>query len=268
MSAAAPYADVEPDEIRDRLAAVAAEEDARVLLAVESGSRAWGFASPDSDWDTRFVYTRPLRAYLSLDPPRDVVERPLDARGIDLAGWDVRKALVLLLASNPTLLEWLHSPIAYVDDGRFRPAALDLFARFASRRALAHHYRSIARTHWSRSLATGEEVRLRRYFYVVRSVAALAWVAAGRDLPPMNLFELLDGSDLPADVRRDLDDLLALKTSLPEFGDGPRRPALDRYILDVVERVDPAAIDDRAELRPAFRAEADTLFRTLIGFED
>lgn len=259
------YADVERAEILARLDQVEAEEGVAVLFAVESGSRAWGFASTDSDWDIRFVSAWPVEGYVTIRERRDVIERPIDERGIDLSGWDLRKALGLLLASNPALLEWLNSPITYRDDGRFRPNAKALFEQYASRRALAHHYRSIARTHWDRSLAGDGPVKLKRYFYVVRSAAALDWVVSGRDLPPMNLHELVAGSDLPAEARADLDDLLALKTTQTELGEGPRRAGLDRYILDVLDRADPGRIDDRAERRRAFEAEADALFRRLVG---
>ncbi|TPQ48873.1 hypothetical protein C2U72_21400 [Prosthecomicrobium hirschii] len=259
------YPPLGAEEIAARLAEVAAEAGVRVLFAVESGSRAWGFASPDSDWDIRFVYAAPLADYLTVRPRRDVIEQPVDARGIDLAGWDVRKALQLLLASNPALIEWLQSPITYADDGAFRPAVAELAATHASRRALTHHYRSIARTHWERDLARTDTVKLKRYFYVLRAVAALAWVARTDALPPIRLADLIAGVDFPADARADLDDLLALKTSLSELGTGARRPALDRFISATLDAIDPADLDDRAAHRAAFEAEADALFRRVLG---
>lgn len=259
------YPPLGAEEIAARLAEVAAEAGVRVLFAVESGSRAWGFASPDSDWDIRFVYAAPLADYLTVRPRRDVIEQPVDARGIDLAGWDARKALQLLLASNPALIEWLQSPITYADDDAFRPAVAELAAAHASRRALAHHYRSIARTHWERDLARTDTVKLKRYFYVLRAVAALAWVARTDALPPIRLADLIAGVDLPTDARADLDDLLALKTSLSELGTGARRPALDRFISATLDAIDPADLDDRAAHRAAFEAEADALFRRVLG---
>ena len=80
-----------------KLGAVAAEEGVRVLYAAESGSRAWGFASPDSDHDVRFIYAHERDWYVSLWEDRDVVERGIDEKLVDLAGWDIRKALRLLL---------------------------------------------------------------------------------------------------------------------------------------------------------------------------
>ncbi|HEY7549300.1 MAG TPA: nucleotidyltransferase domain-containing protein, partial [Hyphomicrobiaceae bacterium] len=112
--------DAIPDEIRAhiaaRLAAAASEEGVRILYAAESGSRAWGFPSPDSDYDVRFLYAHARDWYVGLAEARDVIERPLDEQRVDLAGWDIRKALRLLLRSNPALYEWLVSPIVYMDD--------------------------------------------------------------------------------------------------------------------------------------------------------
>src|ERR1041384_5397026 len=99
------------EEIRSRLAAVEADEAVKVLLAVESGSRAWGFESSDSDYDVRFVYVKRRELYLSIDLElqRDVIERPI-TDDIDLSGWDIRKALKLFQKWNPPFLEWIQSP--------------------------------------------------------------------------------------------------------------------------------------------------------------
>lgn len=63
------------ERIIELLHSIEAEHGVKVLYACESGSRAWGFASPDSDYDVRFVYVRPLEDYLSLVPVRDVIEK-------------------------------------------------------------------------------------------------------------------------------------------------------------------------------------------------
>ena len=104
--------------IRSMLADVEASEDVRICLAVESGSRAWGFPSADSDYDVRFIYVRHPDSYLSIEDVRDVIERPL-TDNIDLSGWDIRKALHLFRKSNPPLLEWLQSPMVYSDRPSF-----------------------------------------------------------------------------------------------------------------------------------------------------
>ena len=96
-------------EIERKLKEVEEKENVTVIMAVESGSRAWGFASKDSDYDVRFLYVRRREDYLKLQPPRDVIEWQLD-EVLDINGWDIRKALVLLYKSNPTLFELCNSP--------------------------------------------------------------------------------------------------------------------------------------------------------------
>ena len=154
------------------LVGVERAEGVRVLLAVESGSQAWGFASRDSDYDVRFVYLRPLADYLSVAPGRDVVEQPVEEL-LDLSGWDVRKALGLLARSNAVALEWLASPVVYRHD----PAAVELLSAVARAAAhppvLAYHYDRLARHAWQ--AGTGE-VRLKSYFYALRPALALRWL--------------------------------------------------------------------------------------------
>ena len=98
--------------IQEKLNQLEAEYGVQILLAVESGSRAWGFASPDSDYDVRFIFWHPKDWYLSVFEQRDVIELPVDAV-LDISGWDIRKALRLLWKSNAALIEWLNSPIVY-----------------------------------------------------------------------------------------------------------------------------------------------------------
>lgn len=168
-----------------------AAQGVRVLFAAESGSRAWGFGSPDSDYDVRFIYAHQPRWYLELSDRRDVIERPLDDQLVDLAGWDVRKALGLLLKSNPALYEWFVSPIVYVDDGVFAARARLLFEEHASARALAAHYWSIARGQWVREIDGRDAVKLKKYFYVIRPLLSLQAVIDRGVPPPMHIDELL-----------------------------------------------------------------------------
>ena len=100
--------------ILSHLREIETTENVRIVYACESGSRAWGFPSADSDYDVRFLYVHPLEWYLSVDVKRDVIERPLQG-GLDISGWDLKKALQLFRKSNPPLLEWLGSPIVYLE---------------------------------------------------------------------------------------------------------------------------------------------------------
>lgn len=248
-----------------KLAATAAARRVRILVAVESGSRAWGFGSPDSDYDVRFVYVHPRDWYVSLSEPRDVIEAPLDERLVDLAGWDVRKALRLLLRGNPALYEWLVSPITYLEDGPFRAQAKALFERHASRKVLAHHYWSIARGQFRSEIESQPEPRLKKYFYLVRPLLSLEWVIERGGPPPMQITELLAAARLPEAVRREVDALLDAKRTTPELGRGPHIRAVDDWARERLERCNPAqlAVDDGEP--PETRGEADTLFRRTIG---
>lgn len=247
------------DSLLDR---IEHEHGVTILFAVESGSRAWGFASPDSDYDVRFVYVRPLDWYLSLRRRRDVIELPI-VDDFDVNGWDVRKALGLLVKGHPVLLEWLCSPIVYRE--RTDTTALrELATRSHHRAAAIHHYQSLIRTNGSRYLDGKPQVPLKKYFYSIRPAAALRWLRlhpTGR--VPMDLPSLLAEIDLDADARAAIDDLLAAKTTCPELGDGPPVAAIDRFVaaelaLAEVSRLggDPPA--------PTILAQAEELFRGLV----
>lgn len=251
--------------IEATLAAVAAEKGVRILLAVESGSRAWGFGSPDSDYDVRFIYVHPRDWYLTLEERRDVIERPLDAHLVDLGGWDIRKALRLLLKSNPPLYEWLVSPITYLDDGDFRPAARALFERHATRRTLAGHYWSIARGQYHKEIAGDAEARLKKYFYVIRPLLSLLWTVQQQGPPPMGIGDLLAATALPTDVRAAIDDLLEAKRTTPELGRGARIPAIDTWAEAAIAAYAPDRIELPDPPSTGTRPETDRLFRRLIG---
>ncbi len=169
-------------EIRDTLDRIETREDVRVLYAVESGSRAWGFASTDSDWDVRFLYLRRPEWYLSVQRRRDVLEYPL-ADGLDVSGWDLKKALGLFAKSNPPLLEWLRSPIVYREAfsaaARLRVLAADYF----SPRSCMHHYLSMAEGNY-REYLQRDPVRVKKYFYVLRPVLACRWIQMHGTTPP------------------------------------------------------------------------------------
>jgi predicted nucleotidyltransferase len=258
-----------PDEVRAhieaRLAAVAAEEDARVLYAAESGSRAWGFHSPDSDFDVRFLYVHPRDWYVSLAEARDVIERPLDDRLVDLAGWDIRKALRLLLKSNPALYEWLVSPIVYVDSP-LRAELKALFEAAAQPRAMAHHYWSIARGQLRAHIEGRAEVRLKKYLYVVRPLLSLAWVVRQQAPPPMAIDDLLSGAELPPAARAAIAALIKDKRAAAELGARPPVAEIDAWAAGELERLDPARLPwTDAPPRGDMRAEADRLYRRIIG---
>jgi len=252
--------------IEAKLASVPSEEGVRILYAAESGSRAWGFGSPDSDYDVRFLYVHERNWYVRLAEDRDVIERPLDEQRVDLAGWDLRKALRLALKSNPVLYEWLVSPIVYVD-GELRAELRALFEAHASPRALAHHYWSIARGQWRSEIDGRAEIRLKKYFYVVRPLLSLAWVAERASPPPMAMDDLLSRVAMPAAPRKAVEALLAEKRKTPELGMRPPIAEIDRWAAGELERLHPGSLALSGEPRRDVQQAADELYRRIIGVE-
>jgi len=197
-----------------------------MLLAVESGSRAWGFASPDSDFDVRFIYVRPQQEYLRLHRGRDVIEFAPDAV-LDVNGWDLDKTLRLMYGSNPTLFEWLSSPIVY----REHPFAQELRALsadyFLARPGL-HHYLNMAEGNY-RDYLKGEMVRLKKYFYVLRPLLACRHILSQGTPPPMRFEELMQAQMEPTVIPL-VEALLERKRVSPEMGEGKRVELINAYI--------------------------------------
>jgi uncharacterized protein len=248
--------------ILDRLRQIEATENVRILFAIESGSRAWGFPSPDSDYDARFVYARPRDWYLSLAPGRDVIELPI-VDDLDINGWDIKKALNLLLKANPVLLEWLSSPIRYLWN-EAECARLQCFAeRIAHGPACRHHYFNLGESLWKRHIADKAAVNLKKYFYIVRPAMALRWIRMHPHVrPPMNFQELLTGIDLSEPLTNALETLLIAKSRSKELGLAPRVPVIDEFVEAEFE----AARNARQSSpdQPDLRADADALFRAII----
>ncbi|WP_295473824.1 nucleotidyltransferase domain-containing protein [uncultured Pseudomonas sp.] len=213
------------------------ERNVKVLYACESGSRAWGFASTDSDYDVRFVYVEKPDWFVQVDTPRDVIERPLDDE-LDVSGWELRKTLGLLRKSNPTLLEWLDSPLVYRQETQAVEPLRALAERFYSPPAARAHYLHMARNNF-RGYLQGDSVRFKKYFYVLRPLLAVRWVDQGRGRPPMTFARLLETVDDPA-LLAEVDELLTLKRNADEATYGPRRPVLHDFIQAELERAVPS----------------------------
>ncbi len=227
------------EEIHDLLGRIGRQYGVEILYACESGSRAWGFASPDSDYDIRFIFRRPVSTYLSVKEHFDTIERPLEGL-LDAGGWDVRKGLRLLAKSNGALVEWLHSPIVYRDTpgftDRWRKACAEVF----SPRASSDHYRGLARQMMKGKL-DAEKVRAKDYLYAMRAMLCSAWVTAGKGPPPVEFDRLLCLA--PADVMAEIPALLEYKARSAEGDRMDRIPAVDAYLKSALLDLDDKAAD-------------------------
>ena len=236
-------------EVQARLRALEARENVRVLYACESGSRCWGFASPDSDYDVRFIFVRRLRDYLRVEPMRDTIEEPVDELW-DVNGWDLRKALQLLRKSNSALLEWLRSPVCYLERPGFLPEMRRLASGSMRPGQIFRSYQGMARGN-VRDYLSGEQVRLKKYLYMLRPLMACDFLVRtrGQRLPPVVFSELAAGLPLEADVRGELGALLQAKEQGLEKETGPHRRALDAYIARMLAMPCPFE-EDPAPVRP------------------
>jgi predicted nucleotidyltransferase len=207
------------------------EHNVAIGLAVESGSRAWGFPSPDSDYDCRFVFIRPLTHYLTPWPRRDVIELPL-VDELDVNGWDLGKALKLLMKGNAVIIEWLTSPIVYRGDEAFRDSFRALAQVIADRDLVIRHYLHLGEEFRRRHLSDPKAVPLKKLFYALRPAAAIRWLAERPDeaVAPMHFPTLIAESDLRPEVATIVADLLASKATTRELGSGPLPEPVGAFI--------------------------------------
>jgi len=263
VASAHPVSDAMRAEVLATLQAIEREEDVRVLFACESGSRGWGFASPDSDYDVRFVYVRRLADTLTVNPVREVIERPISGE-LDVSGWDLRKTLQLLLDSNPTLLEWLRSPIVYREDAELARRLRALAQRKFSLVRGYHHYVSMAKKNLREHLL-GETVRFKKYLYVLRPLMAARWIRERGSAPPMVFADLVEGTLDDAEVLAELDALLAIKMRAGEAETGPRR---ERLLAFIERELAEARAHVIREPRREVDRDADALLRdAVLAFE-
>ena len=220
--------------VPEKLREIEKTENIRILLAVESGSRAWGFASPDSDFDVRFIYKRPKEKYLQLNKQRDVIELPVDDTW-DINGWDLDKTLRLLYKSNPTLYEWINSPVCYCKTD-FSERIIPLMKEYFSAKNTIYHYLNTARSN-RKIYLLGEAVRPKKYFYALRPILACMWVLENNSPPPVIFNELSDAL-LPASLRSSLDYLLDIKINSPEKAEIKPIKDIDDFLEQNIEKFD------------------------------
>lgn len=254
------------DEILTRLRSAEAEHSVRVLYACESGSRAWNFASPDSDYDVRFIYVRNSEWYLAFDVERrrDVIEYPI-VDDIDCSGWDLRKALYLFTRTNGALLEWLHSPLVYWDRLGLAEDLRRLAPRVFSPIALCYHYSHMARGN-AREYLFQSQVRLKKYFYVLRPLLAIRFIEQRGGIPPVPFEELVEAV-APTSIRRDIAALLELKRNSPEIGLGEPITSIGNFIDEELQRHGTLYLGQgRPDLLDSqeARAELNTIFRRAV----
>ena len=247
--------------VEAELKQIEANHDVKIIFAIESGSRAWGFPSPDSDYDVRFIYAHKLDWYLTIEPGRNVIERPISDE-LDIGGWDIRKALGLLLKPNPVMFEWLSSPIRY----RWIEAECEKLVSFSKKpahsTACLYHYLNLGQRQFDLHLGRDKEIRLKKYFYVLRPALAIRWMRLRpNEIPPMNVQALVDGLDITPAIVGIIGDLIERKSKLNEMENIERIPELDQLIQTEFEWAKDAG---KEKSKYDLSEEADELFREIV----
>jgi len=245
--------------ILDKITQLENDNNIRILFACESGSRAWGFPSPDSDYDVRFVYAHPEDWYLSITEKQDVVELPVN-EVLDINGWDLRKAIRLAAKSNAVIFEWIQSPVVYQQApefvARFNSIAPECFSPIAA----MHHYLSQAKKKYEECVSD-EQVKLKRYMYCLRAVLSGLWIANRKTIPPMELIYLLD--EMPdAGLKAKVASLISLKATQAESYVHPHEILLEQFLADSIAVCDSAA--SSLPSRKPDHARLDEFFRKTI----
>jgi uncharacterized protein len=248
-------------QIDERLDAIKREHEVSIILAIESGSRAWGFPSPDSDYDCRFVFVRGPDDYLSPWQKRDVIEEL--TRDLDVSGWELGKTLKLMLKGNAVILEWLRSPIVYEGFQEIADELVELAERHSSRSAIARHYLHLGERQRRTYFADEKHVHLKKLFYALRPAAALRWMRLhpGNPIPPMHFPTLMRDCDPPPEVMASSNSLMERKAETRELGEAPLPPEI-RDFVDAEFAIGRQWIPQRSKpLSSEAKGEAEALFR-------
>jgi predicted nucleotidyltransferase len=256
-------------KIDTRIKDICRNHKVNIPLAIESGSRAWGFPSPDSDYDCRFIYVRRMQQYLSLWPERDVIETPLD-KIFDVNGWDLGKALRLLLKGNAVVIEWLTSPISYATDLEFREKLTALARDVVDRRLVGRHYLHLGERQRRTYFRDGKSISQKKIFYALRPAAALRWLRyhPQEAVAPMHFPTLLTECAPPSDVSEIIHDLIGRKAQTRELGSEPLAETIRQFIDTEFQCAQELFEAQPSSASPEARQRCDDFFvATLRRFE-
>lgn len=246
------------DKIKKYLTDLEKEKGIEILLACETGSRAWGFPSPDSDFDVRIIYKHHKDWYLSLTEEKDTIECFYENNDIDISGWDLRKCLRLMWKSNPPLLERIQSPIIYHVDKEFLAGINSIAQKTYSRIATIHHYLSMAKKALD-EVVSSNDYKLKRFFYALRASVACLWILEKEEIPPIEFGKMVNGLDLSDNLTNRINELIELKSTISETYLHKGEHDLIKFMETCLEKADnesknlPASKGQMSELNEFFR---------------
>jgi uncharacterized protein len=249
------------EKIIEEIKKIEEQYNVRVCYAVESGSRAWGFPSKDSDYDVRFIYVHQKDWYLSIEQKRDVIELPINNL-LDINGWELRKALRLFNKSNPPLMEWLHSEIVYYQAFSLVEKMKTIQDQLFLPQSALYHYLNMAKGNY-RDYLQGDHVKIKKYFYVLRPILACNWIERYNSIPPIKFQELVDVILENGLIKQEILTLLKRKIIGDELNLEPRLTVVNDYIEKEISRMEDYAKTltiSKKDLTP----QLDILFRETV----
>lgn len=221
------------EEIKKELANLENRHEIKILLAVESGSRAWGFASTDSDWDVRYIYIHKLDWYLKINDLKDSQDEILP-NDLDLSGWELKKVLKLFHKSNLPMLKWLRSPIVYLEQFSTAKKLREMSQEYFHPKSCMYHYLSMARNNF-REFLQKDLVKSKKYFYVLRSVLACDWIKENNSFPPVEFQDLVDSQIKDEKIKTEIAELLKRKMAGEELKEEPKIKILNNFLEEKIE---------------------------------
>ncbi|WP_066252304.1 nucleotidyltransferase domain-containing protein [Neobacillus drentensis] len=224
------------EKILTEIKKIEEHDDVKICLAVESGSRAWGFPSKDSDYDVRFIYVHKKDWYLSIDQKRDVIELPINDL-LDINGWELRKALKLFRKSNPPLMEWLHSGIVYYQAYSLVDKLKAIQNQVFLPQSALYHYLNMAKGNF-RDYLRGDHVKIKKYFYVLRPVLACIWIERYNSVPPIEFQTLVEELLEEGQLKEEIHTLLERKISGDELDLEPKLTVINEFLEKEINRLE------------------------------
>jgi uncharacterized protein len=247
--------------ITNTLKDIEQSQQVKILYAIETGSRAWGFPSPHSDYDVRIIYRRAPDWYLSLTDKKDTFEMMLADGELDFSGWDIKKCLQLMWKSNGALLEWLQSPIIYQEEQHIGALLKDYAGRCFSPITTLHHYLGMAKNSFA-EVDGKQDIKLKKLFYALRATFACKWLLEKEAIPPIVFMEMVDTLDFDDALKTKIVALIELKAGKSEAYIHPAQEDLNQFIHTELQIAEQAFA--RLPGRKQKEVDLDTLFKNIV----
>lgn len=247
--------------IKNKLEEIEREHKIKILYACETGSRAWGFPSADSDYDIRMIYKHDLDWYLTLSDKKDYIEIMSDDGELDITGWDIKKCLQLMWRSNSALLERVQSPVVYREERNIASRLREYSNRYFIPIGTMHHYLGMARNSFS-EIVGRDEIKLKKLFYALRATVACKWILEKDSVPPIVFMNMVNELSIDENLKNKIGSLIELKSGVKENYIHPSEKEINNFIVQELEKAESAihSLSGRKEKN----VDLDSVFREII----